>query len=528
MPCLPAAPAGAIDLPCLQLLRFIRSIPFKLVMLMSALLPDAAPAAITNFVWDANAPAFSGGSGWNRAFNWSGDAAPGANSAAGLTNTDITFSGRRKLTPIMQNNYFIHALVFDETAGAFSLASQFSRILSIGAGGIVNRSTNMQTIATSLSLSNAQTWDAGVGGLAVRFAVNLGSNALTIDGAGRVGVSNVIRGGGALIKRGSGILTLSSGGQNTYSGGTRLNGGSITLAKANALGTGPLTVNSGTLNVGNFNQTVGAVTLAGGVISGNSGLLRGGSYQVQSGTVNAQLGGNGGLIKSGNGTVTLTAANSYTGGTTISGGKLVVNNSSGSGTGGGQVTVNTGGMLVGTGSIGGVVTNGAGGAISAGQGVGLLNTGPQVWSGGSTNVWEISDASSAAGTGWDLLNISGDLTINATTDNKVFIDVVSLTLAGLPGTASAFDSMQNYAWTLAKTSGGIVFAPGESELTVFELMLGGFGNPFSGGRFGLARANGGKDITVTYTAPMPIPEPEKWVFLVAGVCGYIYGRKSSR
>lgn len=67
----------------------------------------------------------------------------------------------------------------------------------------------------------------------------------------------------------------------------------------------------------------------------------------------------GALGKIGTGTFTLTGANTYTGGTTIEDGELMVNNTTGSGTGTGAVQVRSG-MLSGTGIIAGAVTVGNG------------------------------------------------------------------------------------------------------------------------------------------------------------------------
>jgi len=66
---------------------------------------------------------------------------------------------------------------------------------------------------------------------------------------------------------------------------------------------------------------------------------------------------NGFLTKIGRGTLALTGSNSYSGGTTVENGNLLIENSVGSGTGTGPVQVN-GGTLGGTGIIGGAVTIG--------------------------------------------------------------------------------------------------------------------------------------------------------------------------
>ncbi len=63
-----------------------------------------------------------------------------------------------------------------------------------------------------------------------------------------------------------------------------------------------------------------------------------------------------GLTKAGTGIMTVTGANTYGGGTTVSAGGLYVNNASGSGTGSGAVQVNSGGTLGGSGKIAGAVT----------------------------------------------------------------------------------------------------------------------------------------------------------------------------
>jgi autotransporter-associated beta strand protein len=85
-------------------------------------------------------------------------------------------------------------------------------------------------------------------------------------------------------------------------------------------------------------------------------------------TISSVLSGTG-FTKLGPGTLTLTGANAYTGGTIVSTGMLLVNNSSGSGTGSDKVTVsNSGSVLGGTGTISGPVTINAGAAQLGGDG----------------------------------------------------------------------------------------------------------------------------------------------------------------
>jgi rhamnogalacturonan endolyase len=78
------------------------------------------------------------------------------------------------------------------------------------------------------------------------------------------------------------------------------------------------------------------------------------------------------LIKTGTGTFILTGTNTYSGGTTVSGGILAVNNSAGSATGSGAVTIANGGTLGGTGIIFGAVTVQSGGTLAPGNPLGVL------------------------------------------------------------------------------------------------------------------------------------------------------------
>jgi autotransporter-associated beta strand protein len=118
------------------------------------------------------------------------------------------------------------------------------------------------------------------------------------------------------------------------------------------------------------------------------------------------------VTKVGTGNWTLSGANTYNGGTIVDGGTLTVNNTSGSGTGTGSVTVNTGATLAGTGIISGAVTINSGATNAPGNGgIGTLTVNNSVTlAAGSTTRIEINKTSVTK----DLLDASGTLTYGGT------------------------------------------------------------------------------------------------------------------
>ena len=151
----------------------------------------------------------------------------------------------------------------------------------------------------------------------------------------------MIAGSGGLIFSGSGTATLAAA--NSYTGGTTVSGGTVNATAAGALGatTGSLTISGGVLDLGGMTQTQnGGVTLVNGTIQ-NGTLSSTGTLGLQSGTVSAVLAGSGGLSKTTDGLAGLSAANTYTGATTISAGTLAL--------GGAGSISNSSAVLVGTG-----------------------------------------------------------------------------------------------------------------------------------------------------------------------------------
>lgn len=135
------------------------------------------------------------------------------------------------------------------------------------------------------------------------------------------------------------------------------------------------------------------------------------------------------VTKVGTGNWTLTGANTYTGGTIVDGGTLTVNNTSGSGTGTGSVTVNTGATLAGTGIISGATTINSGATNAPGNAaIGTLTVNNSVTlAAGSTTRIEINKTSLTK----DLLDASGTLTYGGT-----------LIVTNLSGTLAEGDSFK--------------------------------------------------------------------------------------
>jgi fibronectin-binding autotransporter adhesin len=148
------------------------------------------------------------------------------------------------------------------------------------------------------------------------------------------------------------------------------------------------------------------------------------------------------LIKVGAGTLALGSANTYTGNTQITGGTLMVNNTSGSGTGSGTVTVtNAGSVLAGTGIVSGTVTMNSGSAIAPGNGgVGTLRLNNNT-SFTAAAQYRVEIGASGTGDRLDFTNGAGTLNFNTNSE---------LALSSISG----FNPALNSTYTLASMPAG--------------------------------------------------------------------------
>jgi fibronectin-binding autotransporter adhesin len=210
-----------------------------------------------------------------------------------------------------------------------------------GSAGALRNYSGNNTLAGQVVLGSNATVNTSAGQLTLASYTDLAGHDLTVTGAGDTTFSSQINGSGsALTKSGSGTLTLS--GANSYTGGTTLAAGALVANHANALGTtGNITFTGGTLQYGTGITTDWSSRLANS--SGAIAIDTNGNNVTYASTIAGT--NTGGLTKSGTGTLTLGAANSYTGATTVNAGTLNLQNASALGAGSTATTVASGATL---------------------------------------------------------------------------------------------------------------------------------------------------------------------------------------
>lgn len=308
--------------------------------------------------------------------------------------------------------------------------------LTIGAGAILQATTSFNT-SRSTTLGGAGTGSGGT------FEVAAGQ---TLDYTS----SSVISGTGSLIKTGAGTLFLE--GTCSFTGGIYMQAGTLAANSQEALGAVPT---QGSSNYGlhlydgaTFQIQMGSwatyrqLELMGNLV-GSGGLAKvdvTGSFTHQR---DGLVTGTGKLDAVGTGTLILTAANTYSGGTIVENGVLQVNNSSGSATGSGAVTVRNNGALSGMPTAQGIYA-GITGAVAATveiQGTGrlLAGSGGTLALGGLTlDTGSLSTFQLGALTSTPIVNITGNNGFVLPTSGLGTIDITNTGSMGV-GTYHLFD-----------------------------------------------------------------------------------------
>ena len=186
------------------------------------------------------------------------------------------------------------------------------------------------------------------------------------------------------------------------------------------------------------------------------------------------------------------AANTYTGGTSVTAGTLYVSNTTGSGTGTGNVTVNgSGTVLGGSGTISGTVTLGN---TTAGA---ILNPGPRGTAGTSASVGTLTTGALTL-TGANTVHIDASGTLTSNWDKLVSTGTIGL------GTTSTLDV------TIAS---GLTFTAGTTYVLIDGTSMTG---TFAGIADNQLVTFSGYAFTADYTPTgefdlIAVPEPSTWI-----------------
>ncbi len=215
-------------------------------------------------------------------------------------------------------------------------------------------------------------------------------------------------------------------------------------------------------------------------------------------TLASSVTGSNSVVKTGTGTATLNAANSYSGTTTVNQGTLLINGDQSAATG--EFIVNAGATLGGTGTLGGSVTLDTLGTLSTASSIGSMATGDNTWNGGSSVIFEFSTdgASGVAGSQWDQLTITGSLVLSgASSSNPITLGLFSMADAANSGLLASWNPDADALW-----SGFVTTTDGVTDFAadMFSFDTSGFQNTLNGNFSVLLNGN---NLDLAYTA---IPE----------------------
>ncbi|EDT2837989.1 autotransporter outer membrane beta-barrel domain-containing protein [Salmonella enterica subsp. enterica] len=460
----------------------------------------------------------------------------------------VVKSGDKMLTLSGANSYSGGTLISDGTLVASNVEALGTgdvtndAVLELNTGGDFDNaiSGSGQVVKSgddTLTLSGSNTYTGGTlisGGTLVASNVEaLGSGDVTNDAVLELNTGddfdNAISGSGQVVKSGDETLTLS--GANSYTGGTTISGGTLIASNVEALGTGDVTdnavlelntggdfdnaisgsgqvVKSGdeTLTLSGTNTYTGGTTISGGTLVatsvdalGSGDVTDDATLELNTGgTFDNAISGSGQVVKSGDDVLTLSGANSYSGGTLISDGTLVASNVEALGTG--DVTDNAT-LELNTGGTFDNVISGSGQVEKSGDDA-LTLSGSNTYTGGTT----INDGTLIA-TSVDALG-SGDVTNNAVLELNTGGDFIN-NIGGTGRVEKSGDETLTLSGSNTYTGGTLISggtlvatsveALGSGDVTdnaVLELNTGGtFDNVISGS--GQVVKSGDKTLTLS-------------------------------
>jgi|GEM_PF-809420 len=405
--------------------------------------------------------------------------------ATGGDNTSTTFSGIISGSGGLTKN----------GSGIFTLggSNSYTGATTINTGTLRLGVAGGVASSSAVSVANGATFDlnnlgASIGSLSGAGSVMLGGGTLTTGGDNTgTTFSGVISGSGGLTKNGSGVFTLS--GANTFTGVTNINGGVVVfqnsaaagstvvasgaelrLANGVSIGAQALTLGgSGTGGAGALRLLSGAASWAGNITLASAatigadagqltlgGAISGGTNTVTfagAGGIRADgiIGGSGGVVNQGSGTLTMTAVNTYSGVTAINNGAVNLQNAQALGaTGAGNGTVVAGGAAIQLNNASGI---GIGNETLVLNGAGIGGAGA-IDSVAGNNSW------------------AGDITLAS--DSTIAVEADSLTLSGAVGESGGSRALTKTG-TGTLVFGGNISYTGTTRINAGTLQLASSG-----------------------------------------------------
>jgi autotransporter-associated beta strand protein len=399
----------------------------------------------------------------------------------------VTLSGRLAPASVSVNNS-TNTYTFSGTDGTSDITGA-STLSKSGGGTLLITSAHTFTGTTAVNGGVLEVGNGGTTGALGSGALSVAAGAeLVFNRSNAFTVSNGISGDGLVTKKGAGRMTVNgnnSGGTVNWNF-TGTGSGDIGFQNAAAVGGTGSTINLAASATGSVFFATNGNTSDVGISLGTDSVLTWNGSTGNTTTLSGLISGAGSLNKISGETVALTAANTYTGSTTVTTGTLVINGSVSTG----LVAVKTGATLKGLGTIGGATTIEAGGTLSPGLSPGLLTINDTLTLAGST-LMEIGGQT--LGTGYDSVAVSGLLTYGGA------LNIISV---------NAYDLAQNASYTL------FGLAAGETG-TFSSVSVGGL--PLLGNSGIWTADNGGLTYTFTESTGQLAVIPEPRAALLGGL-----------
>ena len=388
-----------------------------------------------------------------------------------------------------------------------------------GTSVVTDRGLQALASGGTLEVTNASTnleFDGAVAGNTASALTKTGAGTVTFGGsAGGLSLSMIVNGGTAVFAKNGARVIRGPNGLVINNGATVLLGAAGSGDQILDAG-GGVFVNSGTFDLATKNETVsglqvGTGSTSGAVIASSGTVISLAAIDARRGIISAAVSGSAGLTKTTSGTVTISSLAAYTGTTAVSAGTLLINGSLSSS----PVTVSSGAVLGGSGTIAGTVAINAGGTLSPGNSPGILSVGNLTLAGTLYEQLGTSGLSPIAGTDYDqtvvtgaVILTGGDLSLSLLTglnNGDIFYIINNGSVNAVTGIFATLNS------SIVDLSQDAVFSFGGQEFKISYTADVGNG------------MTGGNDVALQV-----VPEPETVALLGLGLMTLLWRARARR